>query len=213
MSTQPTPTRTRCQDLTGKTFGRWTVIGFAEMSAHRESRWKCRCECGTERVVWRTALIGGSSRSCGCSNRPEFLIAKAIPALTDVGVEMLAWAAGFFDGEGSITLRKQSRRSVSLVINVSNKNLNGLQRLHSHFGGRITCDKRSGGCYCWTASDRVAEQFLRSVRPYLAQKDTVADLAFRFRETIGGKGHRTSDEVFALRHRLRAEIMEINAKD
>lgn len=56
----------RVIDLTGQSFGRWTVI-------HREGRtpggqitWLCRCVCGTERHVSGVTLREGQTRSCGC---------------------------------------------------------------------------------------------------------------------------------------------------
>jgi hypothetical protein len=53
--------------LEGKTFGRWTVLGFDRGDgAGRHARWKCRCACGTERSVDGVLLREGKSRSCGC---------------------------------------------------------------------------------------------------------------------------------------------------
>lgn len=50
-------------DLTGKRFGRWTVLG---RSKHNSRCWRCRCDCGTEKDVYQSALIYGKSVSCGC---------------------------------------------------------------------------------------------------------------------------------------------------
>lgn len=51
----------RCNDLTGRVFGRWTVI---ERSAKR--KWLCICDCGNRVSVYGTNLTSGKSRSCGC---------------------------------------------------------------------------------------------------------------------------------------------------
>src|SRR5581483_3139285 len=53
-------------DLTGKVFGRWTVLGFAGRGPRSVALWLCRCECGTERVVVCTNLKNGRSTNCGC---------------------------------------------------------------------------------------------------------------------------------------------------
>lgn len=53
-------------DLTGKKFGRWTVL---ERSKTNNQCWKCRCECGVEKDVYQSALINGKSKSCGCYNK------------------------------------------------------------------------------------------------------------------------------------------------
>ena len=53
------------KDLTGKTFGRLTVIRFAEAKNHR-AYWHCRCSCGNEKVALSKTLCNGMTRSCGC---------------------------------------------------------------------------------------------------------------------------------------------------
>lgn len=37
-------------DLTGKIFGRWTVIKFSHRNG-QSKYWLCRCECGNEKEV------------------------------------------------------------------------------------------------------------------------------------------------------------------
>ncbi len=54
------------QDLTGKQFGRWTVLGPAPKRG-KNRRWWCVCECGTERDVLGFQLNSGATVSCGCS--------------------------------------------------------------------------------------------------------------------------------------------------
>jgi hypothetical protein len=60
-------------DLTGQTFGRWTVIepapAFRDISGRSQTRWLCRCECGMERSVATGNLRNGLTTSCGCRNR------------------------------------------------------------------------------------------------------------------------------------------------
>jgi hypothetical protein len=57
----------RATNLEGRTFGRWTVLGFGQSrGAGEHALWKCRCVCGTERLVDGSLLRAGKSRSCGC---------------------------------------------------------------------------------------------------------------------------------------------------
>src|SRR5687768_15266949 len=56
-------------DLQGQRFGRWTVLSLALRTGPGQSRWLCRCDCGTEAVVASDGLRKGRSRSCGCSKR------------------------------------------------------------------------------------------------------------------------------------------------
>lgn len=57
-------------DLTGKKFGKWTVIKEVEPqrepNGHLRHRWMCKCDCGTVRTVKGRYLTSGRSCSCGC---------------------------------------------------------------------------------------------------------------------------------------------------
>lgn len=55
------------RDLLGHVFGRWTVIEYAgRYRGYGGAVWKCRCQCGKEKLVRAEQLSGGGSRSCGC---------------------------------------------------------------------------------------------------------------------------------------------------
>ena len=62
-------------DLTGKKFGRLTVIEKREPNKKRKtSMWLCRCECGNEKIIASHDLKHGTL-SCGCmlkENRESF---------------------------------------------------------------------------------------------------------------------------------------------
>lgn len=60
------PSRLRKKDLTGKTFGRLTVLEFSHMTKVHTALWRCRCACGKELLVLRDSLITGNTKSCGC---------------------------------------------------------------------------------------------------------------------------------------------------
>lgn len=53
-------------DLAGKRFGRLTVIEFSHTNKHRQSMWKCVCDCGNEATVTGIHLKNGHTQSCGC---------------------------------------------------------------------------------------------------------------------------------------------------
>ena len=57
---------TKLRDLTGFRFNRWHVIERAPNDRHRNTRWHCRCNCGTLRIVNGANLTRGLSPSCGC---------------------------------------------------------------------------------------------------------------------------------------------------
>ncbi len=57
------------EDLTGKTYGRWTVLGGRRKQSTQPKaahQTRCQCACGTRRWVLVTGLRSGRTRSCGC---------------------------------------------------------------------------------------------------------------------------------------------------
>lgn len=56
-------------DLTGKRFGRLTVIERAENANNGHTRWLCQCDCGGKTIVERGDLCTGKVKSCGCLNK------------------------------------------------------------------------------------------------------------------------------------------------
>lgn len=53
------------KDLTGKKFGRLTVIGLSEKRVGRKTYWDVVCECGNKKTV-RSDSLQTSTQSCGC---------------------------------------------------------------------------------------------------------------------------------------------------
>ena len=60
----------KLKDLTGQKFGELTVIERAEDKLRNNGgmvvRWKCKCSCGTEKVIEAYSLTSGRTTSCGC---------------------------------------------------------------------------------------------------------------------------------------------------
>lgn len=56
------------EDLTGKKFGRLTVIRFLQPQEREDSRrpWLCQCKCGNICQVEGNKLRSGHTQSCGC---------------------------------------------------------------------------------------------------------------------------------------------------
>lgn len=53
-------------DLAGHRFGNLLVV---EQVARAPIKWKCICDCGSEKIVTSAALTKGQTRSCGCFRR------------------------------------------------------------------------------------------------------------------------------------------------
>lgn len=60
-------------DLTGQKYGRLLVLERAEdhitKSGTRITRWKCKCDCGSETIVSHANLRSGTTTSCGCLHK------------------------------------------------------------------------------------------------------------------------------------------------
>lgn len=55
----------KIKDISGQRFGKLTVTSEFERRK-KATYWKCKCECGNEKFIQVSHLIGGYSRSCGC---------------------------------------------------------------------------------------------------------------------------------------------------
>jgi hypothetical protein len=53
-------------DLTGKIFGRLTVVSRVKNEKRGMTRWLCTCTCGSQKVIFGKKLRGGDIKSCGC---------------------------------------------------------------------------------------------------------------------------------------------------
>jgi hypothetical protein len=59
----------RTEDLTGRRFGRLTVLErdrTPRPDGNRRAYWLCACDCGTKASASGYALRSGTTRSCGC---------------------------------------------------------------------------------------------------------------------------------------------------
>lgn len=58
----------KIKDLTGKKFGRLTVVKRGESDKHRKMQWWCQCDCGNPELILvsGTNLRKGNTKSCGC---------------------------------------------------------------------------------------------------------------------------------------------------
>lgn len=60
---------TRENDLSGKKFGRLTVLSLGNKKGSRNKYWLCQCECGEKKEIAGCSLVNGSTKSCGCWKR------------------------------------------------------------------------------------------------------------------------------------------------
>lgn len=71
--------------MIGRRFGMLTVLARASLPGEGPIMYRCRCDCGRERVVRGGNLRMGQQRSCGCVRSHEPLkpaVVKQIASLT-----------------------------------------------------------------------------------------------------------------------------------
>lgn len=61
-------------ELSGKQFGRLTVIGFVGRDKHSNALWECKCSCGNKSIVKSANLVIGRSASHRMSGSSEYTI-------------------------------------------------------------------------------------------------------------------------------------------
>lgn len=138
----------------------------------------------------------------------------------------LAWAAGFFDGEGYITIgRRKSTISGKfynhhyLRIGINHVAKEPIHEMIRIFGGNLQHQKLNKVVgnriprLQWVCNTKKAEEVLRSMMPYLRNKNRSAEIAFEYLKTIGRVGLRLLDGVDEERERLRIALQDANKLD
>lgn len=96
---------------------------------------------------------------------------------------LVAWAAGFVDGESSICLAfGRHQQQIALTVQVAQNVETPLLLLHQLFGGSVKQYDRGRKTlqHVWRIHSGKAAAALREMRPWLQVKDEHADLAIAF---------------------------------
>lgn len=108
--------------------------------------------------------------------------------------DKLIWAAGFFDGEGCVSIRRQKRPARENSVRdvywtytidsaVSQKNPEPLEVFKALFGGHLYSYESYGVTYWrWCIAGKHTYRMLVLLLPYLIVKKGIAELAIRFQE-------------------------------
>jgi hypothetical protein len=142
----------------------------------------------------------------------------------------LAWAAGFFDGEGSVIVELSKEKAcrhgfrTSLHANVTQTSLPCLQLLLERFGGAIRTHntktpngRRWSVSYVWVSRNKEAADFLTAIRPYSVVKQTQIDAALKYPlldangRKYGNPGNPIPEDVMAVRLAVRQMLKDIRA--
>jgi hypothetical protein len=144
----------------------------------------------------------------------------------------LAWAAGFFDGEGCVLVSERFSKSggessFQLYVTVTQQDTAALYEIQERFGGSVTPDKaalkgygRKKGTFLvwrWKSTSIVAYNFLKAIEPYSIVKAPQIAIALKWpepgadyrngRRLPDGIRQKRNDIMYALRA-ARANIKE-----
>lgn len=75
-------------DYTGRRFGRLVVEAIAGRDKKRQTLWRCKCDCGGERITTSSPLLKGRTFSCGCAVLDQ--LAKVRAAKPNAGLSKTA---------------------------------------------------------------------------------------------------------------------------
>lgn len=129
----------------------------------------------------------------------------------------IAWAAGFFDGEGTIDARPRQRAhrcEYRLSLYVGQVDPRPLRLLAVLFGGSVAsrrAGRRGRPMWMWRVTGVGAETTLRTLLPYLIVKAEQARLALALRKMIRAnvvRGSRLPEAETAARMALVSAIKE-----
>jgi hypothetical protein len=128
-----------------------------------------------------------------------------------------AYAAGLFDGEGSIIIDKPRRgKGHTLMVTLAMREPAAVTWLQERWPGSLrpaTRRPKTGEafiCWYWRRYTSAAAAFLSDILPYLLVKLTQAELAIEFQSHKSFKfGRRLTDEVLAFDEDYRARLLAL----
>jgi hypothetical protein len=140
----------------------------------------------------------------------------------------LAWAAGFFDGEGYVGTSKRSSKykdkqyeSLYVRIGINHVAPEPLEEMIALFGGNLRKQDESKVVgnrkprHQWKITTDKAIIALREMLPYMKNKQYVASLAIDFQDTMSCERTRWGklpEDVIKKRQEIREEIIKVNAQ-
>lgn len=137
--------------------------------------------------------------------------------------EAYRYLAGFFDGEGCLTINKQNRggryisQEYKIRVIVTNSNIDILNVHKNIFGGKIYIRKAKNGrnhkiSYQWHISNQTAYNFCKTMVKYLILKKKQAELLINFYEKRISNEYPIKIEELNRREKILQEIRILNKR-
>lgn len=135
----------------------------------------------------------------------------------------LAWAAGFFDGEGCVLISEKCNGTVyQLFVSVTQQDPAALYLFKQRFGGNVTPDKtatkgyeRKRGdvlCWRWKTTSITAHSFLAAIEPYVVCKAEQVRIALTWPTPgVQYQGRKMPEEVRLGRRKIMHDLRRVRA--
>lgn len=130
--------------------------------------------------------------------------------------EFLIWAAGFFEGDGSVQITKNKKfLKYNLQINITNTQIEPLNIIQNIYGGRVRIHGKETDehkeSYRWVATQKIAEKFLDDISPFILYRHKQVKIGLDF---IKNKtcGYSLTSEELLRRERLYLQMKELNKR-
>jgi hypothetical protein len=137
-------------------------------------------------------------------------------------VATIKYIAGFFDGEGCISIGRPNTSLKSsgagrywcyhLSLQCAQLNPFPLALLLKHFGGRVKTTGQAAGVpiYRWHTSGKSARAFLEQIGPHLIVKRQQAKLGLLYLDTLVSQTAKWMVMVMPIREKMRLLMSELN---
>lgn len=139
------------------------------------------------------------------------------------------YAAGFFDGEGTLSLFYEARRvwksdssrlvrGTTLIVSVANTHLGILQEFKELFKGNVFVNNKARNpnhkpVHSWRIQNTEGKtHFLKTILPYSIVKREQIEIALRYLSTVGAIGKRVSQDDWEIRLDCYNLLKEINKR-
>jgi len=136
-----------------------------------------------------------------------------------------AWCAGFFDGEGFVSIQRRNRKAKSgkfysghyLRIGINHVAPEPLLEIQRIFGGGVRKSDWIRGNrkprHRWTVSCEAANQALIKMMPYFKNKNKVAEIGLNLHKTMQKNKQSLPEGIYLYRESLKEELQKLNSLD
>ena len=123
----------------------------------------------------------------------------------------IAYIAGFFDGEGCVRIKQsnQGGNSYYVIAHITNTNPIILKKVQELFGGntRLQEKGRNKPVYNWYITSSEANDFLKTLQPFLIEKKSQAELGINFHENKEKMTPKDKEKTYKKMMSMKKEII------